>query len=96
MTQDAKRYQLNIFGELYTIISDESEAEILKAASYVNSLMKEISEKSGSVDSKKIAVLVALKLSKQVLTMEMDCKKLKEEESNLINKIDEEITLLSC
>lgn len=91
MIQDVKKYQINIFNESYTIVSDEAEYTILKAASMVDSLMNE-AKKSGSVDSKKIAVLVALQLAGKIINLEEEYKRLKEEEIKLIKKIDLEIT----
>ena len=62
MIQDVKKYQISIFNESYTIVSDEAEHTISRAVSMVDSLMNE-AKKSGSVDSKKIAVLTALQLA---------------------------------
>ena len=63
-------YKLLIFGDHYSVVSDESNAQITKAASMVDALMKEISSKASQVDEKRIAVLVALQMASKLLALE--------------------------
>jgi len=90
MMQDLKKYQVNIFGESYTILSDESQKEINDTAAYVDSLMRETAGKS-SADAKKVAVFVALKIAKKMLELEAEKNRLQETEASLIKMIDEQI-----
>ena len=70
MSKEFKKYKARIFGELYPIVSDEEESFIIDVVSKVDELMKEISEKSDSTDSKKIAILAALKASEELLLLQ--------------------------
>jgi cell division protein ZapA (FtsZ GTPase activity inhibitor) len=56
-----KQYKVTIFGDHYSLMSDEPEERILKVASSLDAMMKEIADKSRLQDGKKIAVLAALK-----------------------------------
>ncbi len=91
MMQEKKKYQINIFDESYTIVSDEPENEIKNAISHVNSLINEITENSGNRDIKKIAVLVALKIAKQMIRLEENNRLIKHHENSLIDKIENEL-----
>ena len=90
MIQELKRYQVNIFGESYTVLSDESEKEVIDTAAFVDLLMQETSVKS-SADPKKVAVFVALKIAKKMLDLEAEKIKWNESEKSLIKLIDEQI-----
>lgn len=90
MMQELKKYQVNIFGESYAIVSDESQKEINDTAAFVDSLMKETAGKSGA-DPKKVAVFVALKIAKKMLELESEKIKYKESEAALVKLIDEQI-----
>lgn len=70
MSREFKKYKARIFGELYPIISDEKESFIIDVIHKVDSLMKDIAEKSDSMDTKKIAVLAALKASEELLVLQ--------------------------
>lgn len=67
---EKKSYKIKIFEDQYTLISDESESHVIRAADIVDSLMKEVSIKSNSSDHKKIAVLAALRLADKLLNLE--------------------------
>lgn len=69
MTQ-AKRFDIQLYGETYTIISDESEQRVLEIAKNVDELMRAIAQRTGSSDLKKIAVLTALKLATSQRSLE--------------------------
>ena len=57
---EIKRYKVMIFGETYTVATTDSEEQVKKAVGAVDELMHEISKRSGILEVKKIAVLVAL------------------------------------
>jgi len=68
MSAEIKKYKVRIFGELYSITSDEEEEFVLEVVSKVDSLMKEISIRhSMAIDTKKIAVLAAIKMAQELL-----------------------------
>lgn len=60
---EAKRIEVLLYGESYSVISDESEAKVLEVAKQVDELMRLIARRTGLSDVKKIAVLTALKLA---------------------------------
>jgi cell division protein ZapA (FtsZ GTPase activity inhibitor) len=63
MNNEAKRIDVLLYGETYSVISDESEEKVLEVARQVDELMRLISRRTGLSDIKKIAVLTALKLA---------------------------------
>lgn len=64
MENDLKRFKVSIFGDTYSLVSDESDDLLLKAAKIVDTSLKDIvANKHVEVDSKKIAVLVALQFA---------------------------------
>lgn len=75
-------YKLSIFGDTYSIVSDESSAHITQAAAMVDSLMKEIATKLSQVEEKRIAILVALQYASKYLALQSSCneKELKQQE----------------
>lgn len=91
MMHEVKKYQLNILGESFTIVSDEPEQEITKAIGYVDSLMKEFSIKSCSADTKKIALLTAIKIACKMINIESEYEKLMDRENKIVSLIDKEL-----
>lgn len=89
MIHDMRKYQIKIFEESFTIVSDDSEKLVMDTVSYVDSLMKEISLKSAILDSKKVAILAALKIASNALKLEAELEKIKKHEERLSNLIDE-------
>ncbi len=63
MKSEAKRIDVGLYGETYSIVSDEPLEKVAEIASSVDSLMQAIAKKTGLTDAKKIAVLAALKLA---------------------------------
>lgn len=95
MIHDMKKYQINVFEESFTIVSDDSEELVMDTVSYVNCLMKEISQKSAILDPKKIAILAALKIAGKMLKLESELDKTKKDEDHLLNLIEKEFSSLS-
>lgn len=87
-------YKLLIFGEHYSIVSDESQALITKAAAQVDALMKEISAKAAHVDEKRIAVLVALQLASKMLALESNKEYTDGCHKKLIDRLEQEFLAL--
>jgi len=67
---ELKKYRARVFGDTYSIVSDEKEALILESVKIVDGIMREIAEASQVVDHKKIAVLAALKIAARSLNVE--------------------------
>lgn len=91
MMQELKKYQINIFDESYTVISDESEKEVRDVVLLVDSMMREIVGQSTNIDKKKVAIFAALKLAKKMLILQSESNRLKDCQNNLINIIDKDL-----
>ena len=89
MIHDMKKYQINVFEESFTIVSDDSEKLVMDTVSYVDSLMKEISLKSATLDPKKVAILAALKIASKSFKLESELEKIKKLEDHLSTLIDD-------
>jgi cell division protein ZapA (FtsZ GTPase activity inhibitor) len=70
MKNEARKYKISIFHHEYTIVSDESEEQIHKAAAYVDMLMKEIVQKAPHADKGMISVLAAVRIAHNLLAAE--------------------------
>ena len=91
MTSAVKNYKVTIFGDQYTLASDETGDTLMHAASMVDDLMKEISQQAKVTDPKKIAVLVALQMACKALDLE--AKHMAHNEK-LIDRINQELISL--
>ncbi len=87
-------YKLLIFGDHYSVVSDESNAQITKAASMVDAMMKEISSKASQVDEKRIAILVALQMASRLLALESQIENTSERHKELVDRIEHECIAL--
>jgi cell division protein ZapA (FtsZ GTPase activity inhibitor) len=61
--KEIKKLKINIFGQSYSISTDEQEDQIKNAAKRVDVLMNHISKSTGMSDGYKISVLAALQLA---------------------------------
>ena len=89
MMQGSGSYKVSIFGDQYTVKTDESIELIAQAASLVDSTMKEIACAS-KFDTKSIATLAALKIAHQMIA----AKHMHNQNEALISFIDQELTKL--
>lgn len=85
---EAKRYKVFIFGDEYSLVSDKPQEHIVQASTLVDSLMKEITEKSKINDQKKVAVLTALRIASKVLDLEQTSQVTVQEQERLADAID--------
>lgn len=85
---EIKKYVLTILDEQYSIVSDESETLVLKAAAKVDSLMREVVEKAPSLDKRKVAILAALRISIENERSQQNSKSLDDSLSCLSVSID--------
>jgi len=72
MKKEKTPYRVNILDEHYSLVSDEPAELVFNAAHIVNSLMKEVALKNAGnigVDIKKIAILAALQLASQLVSL---------------------------
>lgn len=94
MSKEFKKYKARIFGELYPIVSDEEESFIVDVVHRVDTLMKDIASKYDSADTKKIAVLAALKASEELLVLQEMLQQERNQSTRIISLLTKEnITL---
>ncbi len=94
MDTELKKYRARIFGDTYSIVSDENEILILEAVKILDSTMREIADEAQHVDPKQIAVLTALKIASRALRIEAVMEQEKRLSSRIMNVLDrEEISL---
>lgn len=91
MMNTIKNYKVTIFGDQYTLASDEEHEVVLKAADIVDSLMKEIAQHSKISDAKKIAVLAALQIASKAAILESESEAVKRHKEKLIDRINQEL-----
>lgn len=91
MKQEIKKYTVTIFNESYTLLGDESEHDIMLAASKVDSLMKEIAQKAPLMASYRIAALAALRLALQIVTLESTEKNSNQTLKKLIDSLETQL-----
>ena len=89
-----QKVHVSIFGQSYSLVTDEPEMLLQKAASVVDRRMKEISS-AGFEDIQKIAVLVALQLAHELLTSEDDAQRCKDDYGSVAEKIKEQDRIIS-
>lgn len=92
MSNTVKSYQLEIFGDTYTLLSDESEQHVIKSAQMVDKYMKEIADKVTSTNSQRIAVLAAVRIASLLLYKETELEQQRLHEEEIIELIDRELS----
>jgi len=86
----SKRHTIQICGESYTIVSDESEEQIRSSVAMVDTLMREIAGGSVSSSLKKVAVLAALKLSLEMDGLKSELNQVQEAVQNLVGQVEQQ------
>ncbi|GKV54518.1 cell division protein ZapA [Sporosarcina sp. NCCP-2222] len=77
------RVSVDIFGQTYTIVGDESSSHVRLVASMVDDKMREISARNPYLDSAKIAVLTAVNSVHDYLLLKEKIERLEEELNKL-------------
>lgn len=72
MKNEVKKYTVSIFGDTYTLVSDESEVDVVKAAVNVDGLIKEVVQKMPNLSNYNAAILVSLKLALKHVVLETE------------------------
>ena len=92
MSNMVKSYQLEIFNDIYTLLSEESEQHVIKSAQMVDKYMKEIADKVTSTNSQRIAVLAAVRIASILLYKETELEEQQLHEEEIIELIDRELS----
>lgn len=88
MNNERAQYKVDIFGEQYVLVSDESAELVINSARFVDSLMKEVAAKNNSIETEKIAVLVALQISSQLISLKNEKSNTIIQQANLIDRVE--------
>lgn len=91
MTNENECYRISVFGEQYTLQSDEPAQRVLEAATLVDSLMKEIAAQHVTLESKKVAVLAAIRIASMFLEKEAACAKEFTVKQEIIDLLEQEL-----
>lgn len=67
MISSVQKFKVTLFGEPLTLVSDESEQDLIASVRLVDDLMKDLATRSGSIDTKQLALLAAVQLAHQKL-----------------------------
>lgn len=89
-----KTVHVSIFDESYSLVTDESEILLHKAASLVDERMRKIA-RAGFQDIQKIAVLVALQVTHELLVSKDDAQRCKDNYCSITEKLREQDKILS-
>ncbi len=87
-----KAYQLRIFDDKYSLVSDESEEHVTKAAYLVDKYMREIADKATIKNQQRIAVLAAVRIASILLYKEATLDGYSIYIDNIINKINDNVS----
>ena len=66
MSEELRSIRVSIFGREYNIKGGSDEDYIRNLAEYVDSVMKDISDKAGAISSGRIAILAALNIADEM------------------------------
>ncbi len=90
-----KETKVDIFGKTYNLVFDGDENHFNEVTTYLNEKMEEIHNSTRMVDSIKVAVLAALKITDELLTLKKEMDSVvnldNEKTEMLINLIDSNI-----
>lgn len=85
---DMKKYKAHIFGETFSLVSDEPEQLVFEAVELVDNSMKEVSSRNALLDARKAAVLSALKIALKLKSLEQMLEEERSQSSRILNVLD--------
>lgn len=94
MSVQCKQYKVTIFGQEYTLKSDDSVEIVSAVAQLVDMHMHEIATKTASKDTCLIAVLAAIKLAHALHIAQSEITSQLYNQNVLVNKIDQTLHML--
>ena len=92
--KELKKLKVSIFGKNYFISTDNDEPDVLRAVKFVDSRMRDLSNKMQGKDGYILAVLVSLELACGVEKCHKDLALFEEKALNLSSLIENEIEAL--
>ncbi|QDI91090.1 cell division protein ZapA [Salicibibacter halophilus] len=78
--QDKRRTTVTIYGDQYTVISDESKNHVNDVSKHVDAKMREMKRVNPYLDTRRLAVLTAINIADEYLKMQKDQGYISEEE----------------
>jgi cell division protein ZapA len=91
MMSEKKRYVVQIDGQEYTLVSDETQEHVLKSAQLVDEVIRSIAHKSSAADMQKVAILTAVRLASDVLRMQQELLDIEMRQETLVQHIAQEL-----
>jgi cell division protein ZapA (FtsZ GTPase activity inhibitor) len=96
---EKKSYKVSIFGDTYSLVSDETEDHLMRSAQLVDSLMNQIGQhvqgtQSHNARAKQCAVLTALQIASQFLRIQADSNESDRKHKDLLQLLEQ--TLFSA
>ncbi len=91
MIDQETNIRVSIFDEYFTLASDESIELVERAANAVDLAMRQLTNSVKNVDSRRIAILVAVQFAHACCKNENQCEVFSEKALSLIKRIDCEL-----
>jgi cell division protein ZapA (FtsZ GTPase activity inhibitor) len=85
---DMKKYKAHIFGETFSLKSDEPEQLVFEAVELVDNSMKEISFQNALLDARKAAVLSALRIALRLKSLELMLEEERSQSSRILHVLE--------
>ena len=73
--EESRQYQINISGNRFSISSPHGEEHVREVEKFLDSQIKEVSEKTESYGPSSVALLVALNMADKLLTLQKKVSK---------------------
>ena len=89
------RHSVSILDESFVLMSDEDSGAIKFLVERVETLLQEISFKTGNDDMRRVAILALCKVMSQLQELESKLLKKDLEESQLVNYINQQLSSLA-
>jgi cell division protein ZapA len=84
--------RVQIFGQIFSVHGDLDEAYVQKLAAYVNEKMSAIAEMAPTVDTQKVAVMAAMAIADELLSLRQEKgereEMLKEQAERCLNLVE--------
>ncbi|SDI59522.1 cell division protein ZapA [Natribacillus halophilus] len=77
---DKRRTTVTIYGDQYTVISDESRTHVNDVSDHVDAKMREMKRVNPYLDTRRLAVLTAINIADEYLKLEKQHGTIPEEE----------------
>ena len=91
MEQQVEKHEVSIFGQTFTIVSDEGKNAINELVQNVDALMQDISKKLNNSEPKRIALLAAVELAHRLDSLKKEMNQKNEAEARLMSIVDSEL-----